>query len=706
MTDWNELLDEPDSEKISGIDWNSLVKEEPSLRRELTDLSAFDKERRKKKLFEQEIIDPDRKTGIKEIMLSSLVRDPESKIDIYAKGRGISPERYSVVDDNIVFLDPKDQLRREKSKGIIPTVKRYGLETLSDPATIGGAIGMATGTATGGPVAGLGGAIAGAAAGENLRQQIAASISGEELSVEEKRKQIITAGGLEAAGLGIGKGLSKGIGMAVRGLRGPASKATKRLSDAITEFKRKVPGADYLYGSKEYIEKAVEEQTRAKKFGIELNLGQTTGDQRVIAALKDISSRSTTTESTSIASQIQQKQIEESIPEFYRKMFPKAMVVPQSSGIASDKGFQLRKAAKDAVKGLNILRARITKPFYDAAFKESPEINVNGLIEMIQDSSKEFVPYQKKSIRNILKSLTSKDGKFKETIPIEKLNNLKIHIDDLLYSKEAVKSVDKAVRPVLKKINDEIIERMDSVSSQYKNARLIHSLLTVPGKISAESRRLSQQGLVPLSKFNETELAAATTFLFANKKMNPAVLRHVKTKILEQPDGKKIWDDSVSQYLEYVITNSKNDAAGSKSNIGTYMLDAVFGTSHKQAIWKTALSKEQYKTFKDYFKVMQRIGLTFSPSDLKIKTSSAAESAKEEFTSQWIKLPQPFVSKESILARMMNRLLFNKGYEALSKLLLDPDSGKILNRIMKLKNREERLETFLKFAVPATVLHE
>ena len=656
-------------------------------------------QREESKKFEQKAIDPIKKTAISDIIKAGYVRDPESKIDIYAKGRGIDPSRYKEVDGKIVFLDPEDKLRSEKTSGLISGAKRFGLETITDPATIIGSAGLLGG--------GLAGAVVGGVAGESIRQKVAQDFLDEPTTFGERAIESAKSGALEAVGFGAGKAIGKLAGATYRGVKGLKSaeiKAAKKINDKIVKFERKVPGSEYLYGSKEYIADAVKEQEIAKSFGITLNMGQTTGDQQVIAYIRDVASKRPSAEQMAYSSQLQQEQLEESIPTFLKQLFPDYKKLSVVAGeVGDDRAWLLRKASQDAVKNLDINRSKLTKPFYARAFEGSPQVNTSSLRSFIDEASINLTINQKRNInKKIITELPVDTLPLEsQVLNLEKLNNLKVQIDDMLYTKDATKSVDKAVRVVLKGINNKLLGIMDEVSPAYENARLIHRLLTVPGSKGAESRRLAQEGLVPLSEFSDKQLESATAFLFANDKMKPAILRNVKKSILKQENGKQIWDNSIMQYLDFVITNSKSDAAGSRSNIGSYMLDAIFGTEQKKKIWKSALSKQEYSTFKDYFRVMQRIGLTFSPSSLKVHPSASSADITEELGSAALSLPQPFVSKESIMAKIMRSLLFHKGYESLSKLLLNPNTGKTLNKILATKNREKRTEMFFQLSTSA-----
>jgi len=88
-----------------------------------------------KDLAFNEISEPKELTPISAVIKSNFVFSPEAKMKIYAKARGIDPSRYSIQDNEIVFKGDDDKIYKEEASGVLPGIRKFALETATDPLT-------------------------------------------------------------------------------------------------------------------------------------------------------------------------------------------------------------------------------------------------------------------------------------------------------------------------------------------------------------------------------------------------------------------------------------------------------------------------------------------------------------------------------------------------------------------------------------------
>lgn len=157
--------------------------------------------------------------GFGALVKAGTVDDPQTKINVFAKSRGISPDRYSVVDGDIFYEGDDGKLYPESPSGVGGFGKELAANTIANAPAIalstGGSIAGGILGAPGGPAGVAAGAVVGSgvggAAGEGYRKTIGALAFDEPQTVEGNVKAMGKEGALAMAGEGIGRLASKGF---------------------------------------------------------------------------------------------------------------------------------------------------------------------------------------------------------------------------------------------------------------------------------------------------------------------------------------------------------------------------------------------------------------------------------------------------------------------------------------------------------------
>lgn len=146
---------------------------------------------------------------------AGFVDDPQTKINIFAKARGISPDRYGVRGGEIVYVGDDGQLYPEVADGFWNQAKDWAAQTGAHlPSIIMGMIGTAGGPTAPFLAAGL------AAGGEGIRKSIGALAFDEPQTATGNITSMGTEAGMAVVGDKAGQLVGKGANAVRKGMAG------------------------------------------------------------------------------------------------------------------------------------------------------------------------------------------------------------------------------------------------------------------------------------------------------------------------------------------------------------------------------------------------------------------------------------------------------------------------------------------------------
>jgi len=707
-----ELASEPTVDMTSPDFWKKELKK--------TDLTLKKDDKR------INIQNPKKTTNTNAIMKANLVRDPNTKIEIFANARGIPASKYKIINDEIVFEGEDGNTYREERSGFLSGLRRFGIETATDPATLGAAAGVAAATGVGLPAAGAMGATAamlGAGIGESGRQLVADQVYDEQRPMTKNVQDI----GLTAAITGAGEALAPGMSRAIKKItpnwihkKRNWSEPTKKAAKVLEKTGFLEPGV---------IEHIGDMQALAKKSGIKLNMLEAAADTPVTMGVPK------TFELESIAKQspenaiIRSQEIKENIPGFLKTIFPESEVKDLAKVNLKSTGFDARKIIQKKLKGLDIKRRNITRPLYKKAYADNPIIDTSNLIEYI-DQIKEKSIKSKASVLNPLKNdlvetkIVDKLGKeTKETvseIPLEKLDDFKKMLDHKInISKTVPTSYEKSIQVELIKIRQFLLNKIDGEYPEYKLARATDSILregssrkkayeqalaqvkTTPWKyIENKAEKLSNLGnfnkttkenLENIVNINDDELRSIGGYILHSNKTTPNIVRQTRNVISATKDGKKTWQNIVSDYIRTEASQIPFKA-GKTTDWGYQLWEKTMGTESKQKVFKAALTKDQYKAFYNYMNILRRTGLVFkgkpTAKQVKIEPPKGLKKA--------IQILRPLTNSEYIIGQELLTKINNNDIESLTKIMFDENVVKKLIKINPKANKDKVFTNFIR----------
>src|SRR4030042_2509040 len=183
-----------------------------------------------KDLAFNEISEPKELTPISAVIKSNFVFSPEAKMKIYAKARGIDPSRYSIQDNEIVFKGDDDKIYKEEASGVLPEIRKFALETATDPLTyFTGGAGYAARKIGAKASKVVMSEVASSIAAELLRQKVGEDVFDDKMSGEEKALSIGTTVGVGLGMEGIARGGKKLLSKSIEKIRGGNTEKVKKI---------------------------------------------------------------------------------------------------------------------------------------------------------------------------------------------------------------------------------------------------------------------------------------------------------------------------------------------------------------------------------------------------------------------------------------------------------------------------------------------
>ena len=671
-----------------------------------------------------ELQNPETPTSILTIATTGILKHPKDKINMYAKSRGISPNQYFITSDgDIAFEDDEGNIYREESYGVGPWLKKTGIEMATDPATYiapGAGLGARLGLKAARPLIRKGGVLAaetvGGALGQIGKQEIAKREYGEDLSTGERVADV---------GLGVAMGL--GIEGGMRGAKTAIDIPISYLAQekGVGQEVAKVLNNAGLFDKKN-INKVIETDKLANNFGIDLNILEKADSAKATSILKKIVKEP---ESQKIAEE-RALDLLTKVPDFIKRTIGTKEYNPS---------LQVRNAVTEKLKDDSELIRNITRPFYEQAFAKNSLIDTTSAIEYIKNnftdlkntttaqrsvgkrllkefSSPEKVEkiktissiYEKPSyVKKMEESGTSTEWLSKyygpkdvlttetentKTITLRKLDSLKKDIDQKLsplYTENG-SSLSKSNVEKLKELRKILIELGDNSSSEYKNARLVHALLTEgTSKVSSDVKQeLVAFGIKGdqineskeiLSKISESDLKDIGGYLLSTNKSSPEVVNAVKKVVNEKfpNNGEDIWKGIVSDNFILNFNKISSMAGRTRGDIGGEMWNSILGTPQQRAIMEEALPPQQYSNLYQFFNLLRKTGLVVGPNI----SESTAPKLNEGIISKALNVVKPLYSKWAVGAGLIQHMQTEKGTKALVDLLWDPNAGTRLKEI-------------------------
>lgn len=603
---------------------------------------------------------------------TGFVDDPQTKIKIFAKARGIPEDRYGIVDGEIVFKNNKGNLQLETGQVPLQRLLRFVGETSAHaPAMVMGTVGAIGG----GPVAaGIGGA-----GGEAIRKNIGSLVFGEEQTTTGNVKDIIAEAILTAIGEKLlGEGVIKSVNTRRLAKRGALARAAGR----------DLPGIDNAA--------TIRNEALGAEFGIDLFPAQTTGSKRLIDAHTLMQDLPATSDIIQEATQKQVGQVETAIGNVIDKT---------GSDISRmQTGERLVEAAKKARDIPIEVRKAQAGPMYSRAFENAGDVNISPVIDFIDQelvTAKGNVRTGLLKAKKILqtpdlpkttpagavvdssgKPLVEASRKFDTSL--KGLHDAKIAIDDEIA--KAMNARTGNVARNYKEIQSRLLKQMDEASPDYAAARQVYSDYST--EVVKQNRKTLLSEIAGLEGDNMEK--AISRLLDPQSSTVGKVLKVKSTLQRQDPDA---WKAAIKHRLNDIFESIKPTVSGKRQNLAGRFHQAIMD-KRQNDILKAAMTTKQYQTLQDFSTVLKMVAATNLKESATVTRSVALKDLNAMTENQFMKFLIEFdVTRPSSVLPLKRFLLTpwaEKNQKKLAEALVSGEAADKLTNIKQLSPGSEK----------------
>ena len=650
------LLDEAKRRNLIPPDLLKMFEQEPDppIQRETTETGAIDT-RTGKPVVEWT------PTGMKGAGFGTLaktgfVEDPQRKIEIFAKARGISPDKYRVINGEIVFQAEDGMWYPETKQTGLGKLKRVAGETVAElPEMVGAGVGAL--------VAGVPGVLTGAVTGRATKQAISQLAFDEPSTSRKNLLGLLKAEGLGMIGAGGGKVFVKGIDVGRRGM------ASRLLKTAGREASKEID-----IGAMKAIE------ALAKKHNIVLHTPQATGSQKIIAKFSLLGDLPVTADIIGKARMKQYAEINDAVNEWL-KSFGGPFVTPGSAG---RRGVE---AAKETLTAAQTLRRNRARPIYNKAFTEASSVDIKPVIDFIDGKLATAKGKIRSDLIKAKETLQTPDlpkGKpAKFDTSLKGLHDANLEFGDIIDSARET-GLGNTSKRNMTQIKKALLEQMDKASPDYKKARGIFSEESImPGAFKKSK-------IEALSKLEGDAVEKASYKIFSPSQSSPEIIDITKQAIIKH-GGQGAWDDLMKVHLKKAFRDVVKTRT---TNIGGMLHKRLWVDMDQRAILKAGMSKEQFGVFKDFMTVLEKAGLTAGrESTTAPRLVSMAEMEREAkglIGRLGETIAMPLRTPKRVMAQIGVRLKTERYQKKLAEAMVSEKSAAQLKQMIGLNPKSQR----------------
>lgn len=508
-----------------------------------------------------------REMGLLDYAKLGLVDTPEGRINVIAQAMGVDPKYIGRQGDRMMYYDPQTGTRHDiTTEGLGPKSMEFAGSLIGKALPIAGSMAGAAAGTPAGPGAMWAGGVGGAMVGEAGRQALGSML-------EKKTPMGIAAEiGIEGA-----TELLPG-GAAYLGMKGARSRLAHELQNGGIVDAGRVSRLQEL----------------ENRFGIPLTQAERTGLPSMLIEQKRLLNKPGASDVLRPWLDDRGKKVFDAIESF------------ASDFSNVDSVYDANRMTKDAVTNTvtNLKRARTeaANPLYKQAFEEAGEVDVSGVVGMIEKDLPKLAGKQEQKAKDILSMLggkmareTGPDGKevVRPVIPLEVVNNIKLELDDMIAGAQAGGNTNLVAK--LTSTKNALVDAADAASPTYREARDAWRGYTDPKsgvKVADVADGLI--GEVGSRQRWERESDAIRT-IFGAGSSPETILRARMTVGAENPDA---WNAMLKGYL---LDNLRSIKAVSgeavNPNIGGLYFKRTLGDPHQAAMLKAAMTPEQFEKF-------------------------------------------------------------------------------------------------------------
>lgn len=580
--------------------------------------------------------------GFGTLVKSSMVEDPQTKIDIYAKARfpdlpiEQARERYGIVDGEVVYAGADDKVYRETPSGFMGGSKRMAADVVANaPAVIGGTVGAVAG-APAGPAASAGLAALGAAGGKGYGR-VAAGIAFDEPqtpggNAASMAKEAVITGATTLVGNYLGKLLS---GTKARDI-------TKLDPTKVSQIDQK-----------------------AAAEGIDLNVAQRSNLPSMKARHDALASMPTSRDAIADFAKKQSDQANVAVERFLNKVSP-------VDGL-DEAGTAARSAAKDVLTKLTKERAAQAAPLYKQAFDEFKGIPS----EVVPEATELMTRPSMKQAGRIAVRIAKDEGidLADPTKSLQGMHYMKLALDKMI-GDEAKGGLTATSQRALIGLKDKLLTIMDDASPTYQQARATFAHFS-PNINSVKEGVVSRIADLPDEKVME-----ASRQMF-NRNMSPAAVARAR-ELFSRAGREDDWNAMLRGYLQENFSKAGKEFATAGGDVGQAVRwrAMLFGDKPQNKVIQHAMTRNQYTAYTNMMDVFDAMGRTYGAGSgsQTMPRQEAANVLRDEATGLVAKVMTP----ASSVRNWLQEAAVGKHAEKMAEVMTSPEGMKRLKELVQM----------------------
>lgn len=404
-----------------------------------------------------------------------------------------------------------------------------------------------------------------------------------------------------------------------RGVKGAAHLAGKGLKNIFPDRAEGAIGKDVTTGIN--IDKALQTKRKADKLGVNITPAEASGSEAARIAQRSLGFTKEGQEKLSKFLDTRKAQEERVIRKFLHDVSP-------SSKDASN---EIRAAAKKILKGEEMARAQMAKPFYERAFKDNVPLKkfrnlykeYPVILRAYNDLKRDpaFVPEIGTKIKpgttiNSLDEYKIAAEMSGDPLKISDMPDTSIKMIDLIKRKlgdriSSLKEKQGNKARLITKAQKELVDLADEYSSDYRIARSIFS------KESAKLNRLKESEIKRIADLPDDRLQQVSRIIFDRNETNPQTLARLRDEFIKK--DKDAWRRIFRNEIERRINLVEDGKTGSKFYNAILAKDADFNQFvsaakgmpevQKKLVQMRPVFKNLINTIRDKDVVAQETGL-------------------------------------------------------------------------------------------------
>jgi hypothetical protein len=515
------------------------------------------------------ISEPSMAAGAGTAFMAGIPTDKQAAINYFAKQRGISPRRYTVIDGDIAYQADDGKFYKEVV-GAGSKAAYYAPDVAEMVPDIAAGIGLAP-VALVNPLVAAGG-VGGVAAGTNyLRQKLGQAIAGQEIDPYQVGLAGLLSGGAELAPVA------------------RQAMVERRLAKDIAQVNPNMVSSL---------------RSKAGKVGVDLTPAELTDMASLMAQQKVIGNVPESTKKMQDFYKKREGQVQNAVDDYLSTLSK-----VEDQAVAGNRGVQALEVQRE-----NLIRARsdAVAPIYQAAFDSSVPVNTQPVLDQIDNMMRTQPPTGKaagylRRVRDLLqRPEIDVQGNVLNTMRAEdrlpNLQNAKFEIDAMLKD-EAFGSLDKTIQGQITGIKNNLVERMGAENADYVAANRMFERLSAP--INEFNERITGVSLMQMSPDNLKNFANR---IFQNP--SPETIKYAKQQITAG-GGEEAWNAVTRAFLEEQWTLAKKPSKsqqGAKFDTGNTWQNVIMGDPKQMKAMQAALNPAQFQALRDLAEVLEAAG--------------------------------------------------------------------------------------------------